>query len=95
MTNRKAEPEARPIAAMRGIGPKSAIWLTEIGVATEADLRALGAIEAYRRLKHRDPRGVTLNMLWGLHAALEDMPWTAIDRETKDRLLAELGDAGL
>lgn len=95
MTNRKAEPGTRPIGAMRGIGPKSAIWLTEIGITTEADLRALGAIEAYRRLKHRDPRGVTLNMLWGLHAALEDMPWTAVDRETKDRLLAELGDARL
>jgi len=94
MTNRKAEPEARPIAAMRGIGPKSAIWLTEIGIATQADLRALGAVETYRRLKHRDPRGVTLNMLWGIHAALEDMPWTAVDRETKDRLLAELRAAG-
>lgn len=77
---------------MRGIGPKSAIWLEEVGIATEAELRTIGAIGAYRRLKHRDPRGVTLNMLWGLHSALEDIPWTAIDRETKDRLLAELAE---
>jgi len=86
---------SRPVATLPGIGPRTAEWLADVGIPTEGDLRELGAFDAYRRLKHRDPRGVTLNMLWGLHAALEDMPWTAIDRETKDRLLAELGDAGL
>lgn len=70
------------------------MWLNEVGVETEGDLRRIGAIEAYRRLKHSDPKRVSLNALWGLHAALEGIPWTAVDRETKQRLLAMLNADG-
>lgn len=77
------------IARMRGIGPKSALWLAAVEIRTEADLRALGAVAAYRRVKHYEPQRVSLNMLWGLHAALVGIPWTAVDTETKQRLLRE------
>ena len=83
-----------PVAALRGIGPKTAAWLVAVGIDSEAELRRIGAAAAYRRLKHRDPRGVSLNALWGLHAALEGMPWTAVDRAAKDSLLAELTREG-
>ena len=84
---------SRPVATLPGIGPRTAEWLADVGIPTESDLRELGAVDAYRRLKHRDPKHVSLNALWGLHAALAGIPWTAVDRETKERLLAEL-DAG-
>jgi DNA transformation protein and related proteins len=72
------------------LGPKSKAWLKEIGVETDGDLRALGAVEAYRRLKEHNPK-VTLNMLWGLHAALEGGSWRDIDAETKARLTRAAG----
>ncbi|HYD65196.1 TfoX/Sxy family protein [Azospirillum sp.] len=79
----------RPIHLMPGIGPKSAQWLAEAGIETEEELRTLGAVAAYRRLKHRDPKRVTRNMLWSLHGALTGVPWNRIDDGTKRRLLAE------
>ncbi|HYE00045.1 MAG TPA: TfoX/Sxy family protein [Alphaproteobacteria bacterium] len=75
---------------MPGIGPVTAAWLEAVGIATAGELRALGAAGAYRRLKHRDPRGVSLNALWGLHGALAGVPWNRIDAATKARLLAEV-----
>lgn len=41
----------RPVHRMRSLGPKSAAWLKAAGIETEGDLRALGAVAAYRRLK--------------------------------------------
>lgn len=83
-------PPVRPIESMAGIGPATAGWLRDVGIETEADLRAIGAVDAYRRLKHRDPKRVSLNALWGLHAAIAGIPWTVVDRATKDALLAEV-----
>lgn len=45
----------RAIADLPGIGPKTAAWLEAVDIATEAELREIGAVDAYRRLKHRDP----------------------------------------
>ncbi|MGD9740236.1 MAG: TfoX/Sxy family protein [Bauldia sp.] len=75
-----------------GLGPRSTLWLREVGVETEADLRSLGAVAAYRRLKHWDPKRVSLNMLYGLHAALSGIPISAVDAETKAQLKDEATD---
>lgn len=88
-------PASSPIASLRGIGPKTAAWLVAAGIETEAALRALGAVEAYRKLKANEPHRVSLNALWGLHAALEGIPWTAVDAGAKQRLLVALTAAEL
>lgn len=44
-----------PIHKVLNIGPKSAQWLEAVGIQTEADLEALGAVEAYRRVKAAFP----------------------------------------
>lgn len=79
-----------PIDRMPGIGPKTASWMKAADIPTEAALRELGAVAAYRRLKFRDPRRVSLNALWGLHAALEGIAPSPVDGVTKTRLLAAL-----
>lgn len=82
---------ARPPTALRNLGPKSARALTEVGVTSEADLRALGAVAAYRRVKHADPRGTSLNMLYALHGALTDTPWQALPEAEKADLRRAAG----
>lgn len=85
-------PPDRPLRLLPGLGPKSIGWLNEVGITSEAELRAIGAVAAYRRLKHWNPRLVSRNALWGLYAALNGIPWTSIDAATKQRLLAEAGE---
>jgi DNA transformation protein len=79
-------------ASLPGLGPKTAAWLAEVGITTVAELRQVGAVAAYARLKHRDPKQVSRNALWGLYAALNGMRWTDISAEVKARLLSEAGE---
>lgn len=82
----------RPLHLLPNLGPKTAAWLREVGIDSESDLRALGAVAAYRRLKHWNAKLVSLNALWALHGALHDVPWNKIDPGTKARLRADAGE---
>ena len=46
-------PIRRPIRQMRNLGPRTESMLAEVDVHSEDDLRTLGAVAAYRRLKFR------------------------------------------
>ncbi len=63
---------SRPIAELRGLGPKSAKWLAAIGFHTEADLRVIGSLEAWHRLRFVCGNQVTLNVLYAIEAAWRD-----------------------
>lgn len=80
------------LADLKNIGRTTEIWLHEIDIHTPDDLRAVGAIEAYRRLKGTFPTLVTLNALWSLEGALLGLDWRAIPDERKAELLAELDE---
>ena len=82
---------AGAITEMHSLGPVTAKRLAEIGVVTPDQLRALGAVEAFRQLRFRFGRDVTVNTLYGLHAAVADCHWRAVDQATKDRLKREAG----
>lgn len=83
-------PEApSEIARMRNLGKVSAEWLAAIGVRTEAELREMGAVNAYRLLVLRG-YNPTLNLVWAIEGALQGVLWTKISAETKARLRAEL-----
>lgn len=73
-------------------GPVSAVWLAGIGVRTLDELRAMGAVEAFGRVRAREGRrAVTRNMLYALHALLSGRRWDEVDETTKARLCAEAG----
>ena len=78
-----------PIASLPGIGKVTQGWLEEAGIGTVADLRALGSVKAYRRLKFLNPSRVTLNALYGLEAALRGCPWLDLPPEVKEALRTE------
>ncbi|MBL8163093.1 MAG: TfoX/Sxy family protein [Anaerolineae bacterium] len=75
-----------------GSNRKTEAWLHEVGIHSFADLEALGAVEAYKRLKARFPREVSLNALWGLQGALLNLHWNAIPPEMKAELKSQLED---
>jgi DNA transformation protein len=77
--------------AIRGvkIGPVSEGWLREIGIESADDLRRMGVVEPYRRAKANYPDKVSLNLLYGLEAALIGVHWNALPEARKAELKAE------
>lgn len=74
------------------LGPVSAGWLREIGIESAEDLRQVGVVEAYRQAKVNHPREVSLNLLYGLEAALTGVHWNALPPERKAELKREAQD---
>lgn len=68
------------------LGAKSRAWLAEVGITTFEQIEELGSVEVYRRLKAVRPRDVTLNMLYGLEAALMGIRWLDLPGEIKEEL---------
>jgi TfoX-like protein len=71
---------------MKNIGPKSREWLAWVGIRTLDDVAQLGVVETYKRVKAAYPDKVTLNMLWGLQAALLEIPWNELPLDIKEEL---------
>ncbi len=78
---------------MKNLGPKSREWLASVGVHSLEEVTRLGAVETYRRVKAAYPEKVTLNMLWGLQAALLGIPWNLLPQDVKDQLRKELEES--
>ena len=71
---------------MKNMGPKSSEWLDSIGIHTLDDVAALGVVETYKRVKAAYPDKVSLNLLYGLQAALLDLPWNELPTDIKAEL---------
>jgi DNA transformation protein len=71
---------------MKNIGPKSSEWLASAGVNSLDDVARLGVVETYMRVKAAYPEKVSLNLLYGLQAALLDLPWNELPPDIKAEL---------
>lgn len=71
---------------LRNIGPKSAAWLRQVGLRTEEDLRAIGALEAFMRVKRAGFKP-SLNLLYSLEGALLGCHWQEVPTERRSELL--------
>jgi DNA transformation protein and related proteins len=80
---------ADDLETMKNLGPVSAARLREVGIETAHDLRLLGAVEAYRRLKRAYPIETTQVALYALHGAINDVHWYSLSDEAKARLREE------
>lgn len=74
---------------MKNIGPKSNEWLASVGVNTLEDIARLGVVETHKRVKAAYPDKVSLNMLYGLQAALLDLPINQLPQDIRDQLKRE------
>ena len=80
----------RRIRELRGLGGVSERWLESVGIRDEDDLRALGAVEAFARVRLAAAPHASLNLLYALQAALLDVDWRSLPPELKRTLREEL-----
>lgn len=80
---------------LKNLGMASVNILRAIGINTHADLKRMGAVEAYRRIKARDIN-VSKVMLYALQGALLDIHWNDLPSDLKAQLVfeAESSDNG-
>jgi DNA transformation protein len=84
-----AKKGATPGADIPNLGPKSLQMLQAAGIRSTTQLRKLGSVAAYDRVKRTSP-SASLNLLWGLEAALTGLPWQTVAREHRTSLLLAL-----
>lgn len=75
---------------MKNIGPVTRKWLAEVGIYTIDDLREAGSIPTYKMLKEIYPERVSLNLLWGLEAAVREIDWRELTEADKKNLKERL-----
>lgn len=70
--------------------------LAEAGIETIAQLRRLGSVRAYAKVRATGANA-SLNLLWALEGALTGLPWQVVAKENRLSLLLALealkGDA--
>jgi hypothetical protein len=73
---------------LRNIGPKSAAWLRQVGLRTEADIAAVGAVGAFLRVRRAGFKP-TMNLLYALEGALCDCHWQEVPEPRRQQLAQE------
>jgi DNA transformation protein and related proteins len=76
---------------LRNIGPKSAAWLRQTGIRTQADLEAVGALAAYVRVKRAGFKP-SLNLLYALEGAILGCHWQEIPEQRRSELVLAADD---
>ncbi|HDY7994345.1 TPA: TfoX/Sxy family protein [Vibrio vulnificus] len=77
------------IRDLQGLGPKSEQMLQSVGINTPQQLRDLGPICAYLRVREAQPRA-SLNLLYALVGALEGEHWLQVAKQRRWELLVQL-----
>lgn len=73
---------------LKNLGMASVNILHAVGINTYNDLRRIGAVEAYLRIKARDIN-VSKVMLYALQGALQNVHWNDLAPELKLQLVAD------
>lgn len=76
------------LLAMKNLGNTSINWLHAIGINSYQDLREMGAVNAYIKIKRRGIR-VSKVLLYALQGALMDIHWNDLPPDMKQQLLTE------
>lgn len=78
---------------MKNLGPKSTAWLASIGVYTLDDVAKIGVVETYKQVKAAYPEKVSLNMLYGLQAAVMGINWKDLPLDIKEDLKKQVEES--
>lgn len=66
------------------------MMLAEAGIRSIEELREIGAVRAYVRVKALRPKTASLNLLWALAAGLEDRDWRDLTDDEKQALRTDV-----
>lgn len=77
------------IQSLPNLGPKSAAMLAFAGIESAEQLRQLGSVAAYVKVKAVVP-SASLNLLWAMEGALTSLPWQQVAHEHRASLLLSL-----
>lgn len=77
------------ISKLRNLGPKSAEWLEQVGIATIEQLGEIGVVEAYLRVKTAMPKRASLNLLYGMQAGMMNIHWKDLPPDMRQALKAQ------
>lgn len=80
------------LTQLKNLGVASINILRAVGIGNAEDLRKLGAVDTYVKIKRR---GISVSkvMLYALEGALTDVHWKDLDPDLKQRLVAEADQA--
>ena len=81
-----------PISELRNLGVRSAKMLASIGIHDRSDLDRVGPVLAYRAVREIHG-GVSLNLLYAMYGALNDIRWNELSVESKARLRRDADEA--
>lgn len=83
------------LAALPNLGPASAAMLVAAGVRSPAELRTLGSVEAFRRVRVARSGEASAVLLYALEGALTGQRWDRLPADERRRLRIAAGlDAG-
>lgn len=74
------------LVEMKNLGASSINLLADIGIRTPEDLRAIGSVKAFRRIRQRGTR-VPVALLYALEGAILDIAWQDMDVGLKTQLV--------
>jgi DNA transformation protein len=73
---------------LKNLGAASVNILHAVGINSHDDLQAIGAVDAYSRIKIRGIH-VSKVMLYALEGALLDVHWNELDNDVKNQLVRD------
>jgi DNA transformation protein and related proteins len=77
------------IEGLPNLGPKSAAMLASAGIERIEQLRQLGSVAAFVKVKAAVP-SASLNLLWAMEGALAGLSWQQVAHEHRASLLLSL-----
>lgn len=77
------------LQSLPNLGPKSRAMLSAAGIESLSQLRRVGSVAAYARVR-RECAGASLNLLWALEGALTGLRWQEVARLHRTSLLLAL-----
>ena len=80
--------ELSDLSERKNLGTASINILHAVGINSYDELKSVGAVETYRRIKKRNIH-VSKVMLYALEGALMDIHWNQLSPERKEQLLAD------